>query len=804
MSVLADLLAARRDGLLELLTQRVQATLASADLTRSELIDHFPAILRDVGQALLDGASPTEQVLATHHAADAHGAQRLRIGFDLNAVVREYGLLRDCIFELLGAAKVVPELHELRIVSDCISAATAHSVIRYVREREDGANAERRHLLDMFEQAPGFVCFLRGRELVFELANAAYFQLAGHREVFGKSVYEALPELKDQGHLDLIERAFVSGRPFVGRGIRVALQREPGAPLSEVFLDLILQPIRDVQGRVSGILLQGHDVSEVKQQEAQRQLAEAAQRASEERYRTLFESIDDGFCLVEILFDESGEAVDYRFIETNAAFAGQSGLVGAVGKTALELVPGLARSWFHRYGVVAATGQSMRFEDHDPALGRWLDVFANRVGAPALRQVAIVFKDISERKRIEKERAHLFRLESAARQAAEEASRLRDEFLTTVSHELRTPLTSILGWARMLRVGTVAAEKRDQALETIERNARAQAQLIDDLLDVSSILAGKLRLEVTTVDVQSIVAAALETVRPAAEAKGIQLRATLAADGTVMGDPHRLQQVAWNLLANAVKFTPAGGRVQVLVERKKSAVEITVTDTGVGIASDFQPHVFERFRQADGAPTRAHGGLGLGLSIVRQLVESHGGTVSVFSEGEGRGASFTVGLPLAVARRPQPSAPAGREQLRAKGLPCPPELDGLHILVVDDESDTRELLRTLLEPHGVHVMLAASAAEGLQLVMAGPPDLLLSGLGMPKEDGYALITKLRQLPAEAGGEVPAVALTARACMEERSHALLAGFNNHISKPVEALELLAVVASLSRRSWKRGG
>ncbi len=678
MRVLADFLEAQRDRLLELLAQRVQATLASAELTRSELIDHFPTILGDVVQALLDGNSPTVQLLSTHRAADAHGAQRLRIGFDLNAVVREYGLLRDCIFELLEGAGVVPSLPELRILSDCISAATADSVIRYVREREDGATA-------------------------------------------------------------------------------------------------------------------------------QRQLAEVAQRAEEERYRTLFESIDDGFCLVEIILDELGEAVDYRFITTNAAFAVQTGIVGAVGKTALELVPGIARSWFHRYGVVAATGQAMRFEDHEPALGRWFDVYASRVGAPALRQVAIVFKDISERKRIEKERARLFRLESAARHAAEEASRLRDEFLTTVSHELRTPLTAILGWARMLRVGSIAAEKRDQALETIERNARAQAQLIDDLLDVSGILAGKLRLEIIAVDVHAIVAAALETVRPAAEAKGIHLQATLAADGTVMADPHRLQQVAWNLLANAVKFTPGGGSVQVQVERQASSVAITVADTGVGIPRDFQPHVFERFRQADGAPTRAHGGLGLGLAIVRQLVESHGGTVSVFSEGEGRGASFTVRLPLAVVRRPEPVSPPGLEQaLRSQGISCPPELDGLHVLVVDDEVHTRELLRTLLEPHGVHVRLAGSAAEGLHLLAARPPDLLLSDIDMPAEDGYALIANVRQLPADAGGEVPAVALTTYARMEDRTRALLAGYNNHLAKPVEALELLAVVTSLARRSWKRGG
>ncbi len=658
-----------------------------------------------------------------------------------------------------------------------------------------------RPLLGLFEQLPGFMCFLRGPDLVFELANATYSQLVGHRDIIGRPLREAVPELVEQGYLELLDQVFTSGEPFLGHGLKVNIQRERDAPLSEIFIDLVYQPIRGADGRVMGILVQGYEVTEVRRQAAQREAAEAALRASEERYRTLFESIDDGFCLMQMIVDERGETVDYRFLEANAAFEGHTGLVDAVGRTARELVPDLDASWFRLYGDVAATGVTARFENHAAAMNRWFDVYASRVGTPELRQVALVFKDVTDRKRAEEERGRLFELERAARREAEEASRLRDEFLTTVSHELRTPLTSILGWAQMLRVG-LPPDKRDRALETIERNARAQSQLIEDLLDVSSILAGKLRLEVAVVDMQAIVEAALETVRPAADAKGVRLQATLASDGAVMGDAHRLQQVIWNLLTNAVKFTPRGGRVQVLVECRDSAVEVNVADTGRGITRDFQPHVFERFRQADGGSARSHGGLGLGLSIVRQLVEMHGGTVSVHSEGEGLGASFTVRLPLAVARRfGAPGAPA-LQASGAGGLACPPELDGLQILLVDDEADTREMLRALLEQCGAQVELAASTAEALTVFARRRPDVLLSDIGMPGADGYALIEQLRRLPPAAGGEVPAVALTAYARTEDRTRALLVGFNNHVSKPVEPLELLAVIASLAGRGRAR--
>jgi PAS domain S-box-containing protein len=408
--------------------------------------------------------------------------------------------------------------------------------------------------------------------------------------------------------------------------------------------------------------------------------------------------------------------------------------------------------------------------------------------------------DITERKRVEEEREALLARESAARQQAEEANRLKDEFLATVSHELRTPLSAMLGWVQLLRTRRLPPDKQTQALETIERNARFQTQLIEDLLDVSRILSGKLRLEVEPVDVGQVVEQALETVRPAAEAKGIRLQTAIASGGRVMGDATRLQQVVWNLLSNAVKFTPKGGRVQVFVERQDSAVQVTVGDTGQGISPDFLPHVFERFRQEEAGTTRKHGGLGLGLSIVKHVVEMHGGTVQAFSEGEGKGASFVVRLPLSVLLHREASPPlAPRGVVLAPDIHCPPELEGLHILAVDDEADTRELLRVLLEGCNARVTLASSAQEGLEALQRGPVDLLVSDIGMPHEDGYSFIRRVRALPQGKAGRLPAVALTAYARVEDRMRALRSGFQSHVPKPVEPLELLAVLASLSGRS-----
>jgi PAS domain S-box-containing protein len=374
-------------------------------------------------------------------------------------------------------------------------------------------------------------------------------------------------------------------------------------------------------------------------------------------------------------------------------------------------------------------------------------------------------------------------------QRAEEASRAKDEFLATVSHELRTPLASILGWTRLLRRGGLAPQKQTRALETLERNARAQTRLVEDLLDVSRIVSGKTRLNVESADLGRIVESAVESIRPGADSRGVQLQASVQPC-TLAGDPERLHQVLWNLLSNAVKFTPRGGRVSVSMEVRERTATVTVSDTGQGIRPDFLPHVFERFRQADATATRAHGGLGLGLAIVRHLVELHGGTVSATSAGEGQGATFTLRLPLTATlplERPEEGA-----------VPAQPiSLAGLRILVVDDEADTREMVASTLEAHGAEVVPVGDAEEALQWLASNPADLLVSDVAMPRMDGCMLIREIRRTGPGSARNIPAVALTAYARLEDRRHAMEAGFQDYLTKPVEPEVLVARVAALAR-------
>jgi CheY-like chemotaxis protein len=412
-----------------------------------------------------------------------------------------------------------------------------------------------------------------------------------------------------------------------------------------------------------------------------------------------------------------------------------------------------------------------------------------------------IARDITERKRSEKALLEQSMTNEHLYRQAQEAGRLKEEFLATVSHELRTPLNAILGWSRLLRAGQLAEADAVKALDTIERNARVQVELIDDLLDVSRIISGKLRLDVRPVDPNAFIEAAIESVTPAAEAKGVRLQKIMdTCLVSVPGDPTRLQQVVWNLLSNAIKFTPRGGRVQVRMERVNSHLEIVVADSGQGIDPGFLPHVFDRFRQADQATTRHHGGLGLGLAIVRHLVELHGGSVKAESPGGEQGSTFTVLLPVVplyqldeLGERVHPTA---RQLLPVE---YSDRLDGLKILVVDDEQDARELLSTSLCQCGAQVTVAGSTGEAFEAIRKSIPDVLISDIGMPDEDGYELIRRLRASPVESGGKVPAIALTAYARVEDRLQALRAGYQMHVPKPVELAELVAVVASLATRN-----
>jgi PAS domain S-box-containing protein len=410
--------------------------------------------------------------------------------------------------------------------------------------------------------------------------------------------------------------------------------------------------------------------------------------------------------------------------------------------------------------------------------------------------------DIEEHKRGEAVRIRLLEQEKEARTEAEAANRMKDEFLATVSHELRTPLTAILGWARIIRGGKLDPAKFMRGLDVIERNGRSQAAIIDDILDVSRIITGKLRLELDAIDLPAVVQAAMDTVRPAVEAKGIRMEwKSDLPDKRFTGDPDRLQQIVWNLLSNAIKFTPKGGEVEIATSQIDSHIEICVSDTGQGISPAFLPHVFDRFRQADGTSTRRHGGLGLGLAIVRHLVELHGGTVHVESPGEGKGSTFTVRLPVravqVASRIDETAAPAPSVTLTDDQ-----PLAGLSVLAVDDEADARELIATVLEQAGARAITVGTTDEALEALARERPDVLLSDIGIPGTDGYSLMRRVRDLPAEQGGDIPAAALTAYSRVEDTRRAFEAGFQRHVSKPVEPDVLVAQVAALAGRPRPR--
>lgn len=539
------------------------------------------------------------------------------------------------------------------------------------------------------------------------------------------------------------------------------------------------------EGGMYGI---GRDVTSRKQ-------VEDELRAAEERLRMMVESVNDYaiFSLnTEGCITSWNTGAERVFGYTEAEIVGQNNSIIFTPEDRASGAPA------QEIKMAAVTG---RAEDE-----RWhlrkdgSRFFASGIMAPirdeagALRGFTKVARDMTERQAVEEDRAKLLESERTARSEAERTSRLKDEFLLTLSHELRTPLNAILGWSQLLRRGKPDMAKIAHGLEVIERNVRSQGQLIDDLLDMSRIISGKLRLNVQRVDLVAVIEAALETVRLSAETKNIHLEKVFAPfAGDVSGDAARLQQIVWNLLSNAIKFTPKGGRVKVILERVSSHVEISVTDTGQGIQPEFLPYVFDRFRQADASTTRNHGGLGLGLAIVKHLTELHGGFVEVKSAGEGKGATFMLALPLVVVK------PEFVPNITIEGLADDTQLrlDGVKVLVVDDEPDARELIRLVLEEYHAEVITAASAQEALKLLECDQPDVLVSDIGMPQEDGYQFIHKVRMLDPERCGKIPAVALTAYARVEDSKLALLSGYQIHVTKPVEPSELIGVIFNLTK-------
>jgi PAS domain S-box-containing protein len=583
-------------------------------------------------------------------------------------------------------------------------------------------------------------------------------------------------------------------------------------------VDYLLKPIEaDILTSKVGVFIElFKKTEEVKRQSRQLASINTELRESEERFRLLSACSPVGIFLTDV--NGFCTYANPRF----QAICDLS-LSDALGDRWLQAVhledrQQVIADWFTYTQEIREYSDEFRFQTRSGEV-RWTHVrsspmFSNT--GELMGHVGTV-EDITGRKSAEAARVQIIQ-EQAARQQAEAANRMKDEFLAVLSHELRTPLNSMMGWARLLRTKKFDEETTARALETIERNARSQAQLIEDILDVSLIVRGKLRLNLCPINFASVVEQAIESVRPLAEAKGIQLETSLADSAiSVCGDPNRLQQIVWNLLTNAIKFTPEQGRIVVELIQQQEQAQLRVTDSGIGIQPEFLPHVFERFRQADGTTTRPHSGLGLGLAIVRHLIELHSGTVQAESEGEGQGASFTVQLPLLRQSERQNENPAKplnlthalasdspEENLHPSSfIPHPSSLpacfDGIKVLVVDDEADTREVLAVTLAESGIEVTTAASAQEALTVLKSWQPKLLVSDIGMPGEDGYSLIRQVRRLPPAEGGSIPAVALTAYSREEDRKQVLSAGFQMHVSKPVEATELLQAIATLSEQA-----
>jgi len=773
------------------------------------------------------------------------------------------------------------------------------------------ADADRIHLLqqaeraqarlaDVFRDAPAFMCVLRGPDHVYELVNDRYDKLVGRRNVLGRSVREALPEVVAQGFVALLDNVYATGETLIGTGVPVVLAQQPAQPPEERYLDLVYQALRDPSEAVTGIVIVGVDVTE-------RIRAEAEVRSSEVKYRTLFETMDEGFCVIDVIFDEHGSAADYRFIETNPAFEKHTGMVAVVGRTMRELVPDIETHWFETYGRVVLTGEPVRFIDVAEALERrWFDVYACPLGLAGRNTVAVLFSDISTRKRAEEslqeseqryraatrlvsdvvwtnsadglmeheqpgwadftgqtreeyegygwltavhpddvqptqdawtravaaQRTFVFehrvrrfdgdwrlcairavpvltedetirewigvhtditeqkRTEATLRQFAadmSEADHRKDEFLATLAHELRNPLAPIRTGLEVMKLAGGQGAAVEQTRSMMERQLTHMVRLIDDLMDVSRISRGQLTLRMERVALAAALQSALETSRPLIEQRSQTLKVTVPTQPIMVNaDVTRLAQVFVNLLNNAAKYSDRGGHIRLHVARDASDVVVTVRDTGIGIAADQLPRIFEMFTQVDRSLEKSQGGLGIGLTLVKRLVELHGGDVEARSDGPGHGSTFVVRLPVVVdAATPNESGDAAER----------PATSTLRILIVDDNRDAADTLAMVLRIRSNDVRTAYDGKEGVDTAEAFRPDVILFDIGMPTLNGYEACRRIRE--QSWGSSIVLIAVTGWGQDEDRRRSRDAGFDHHLVKPVDVPALMNVLAQVRR-------
>ena len=631
-------------------------------------------------------------------------------------------------------------------------------------------------IYSLFMQAPVVIAVLRGPEHRYELVNPGYEALFNGRKLLGLTVREARPELEQQGYIELLDKVYATGKPHVGREARVMLDRAGDGKLDETFFNFIYQPMLTADGKVEGIIIFGFEVTA---QVKAHQNGERRLRESEEMFRVLVEAVED---YAIFMLDPEGRVASWN-----------AGARHIKGYEAEEVI-GRHFSMFYpkedvRDGkpqrLLAAAREHGRFQDEGWRVRKdgtkfWADAVITAVHDESgnLRGFAKVTRDVSERRKADETQRALL--------VAEEVNRAKDEFLAVISHELRTPLTSILGWARMLRIGDLDAATTQEALGALERSATAQVHLIEDLLDDTRMTAGKLRLNKRPLDIQSVIESALTDLAPSAEIKNIQVSSDLKCETCPMlADPVRLQQVVWNILSNAIKFTPDNGRVFVRLRRKDPGnAEIEVTDNGRGIEADLLPHLFQRYRQGDPATSRKSG-VGLGLAISKYLVEQHGGSIQAASDGPGKGATFTITLPLTV----EPiDAFKQRDMNRTELLA---DLAGIRVLIVEDHVDNRDVLAAVIEQCGAEARCASTGGDALQMLETWRPDVIVCDIALPDIDGCALLEQIR-----AKIDTPALALTVFGSSEEEARVRSCGFDVFRQKPIEPADLAHEIERLA--------